>query len=135
MMCRQAVQHVMPAWLNDTSAAAAHSQLACFSDFAACSKVKGADLGPHVQARQHAKQARLNDTLAAALQSQSAMAALVLLPAVGLLLAAASPPPLTMADLLLPPVLPPNSVAVVLLAAAAACSVACLVISRGQDRR
>ncbi|CAK0786437.1 hypothetical protein CVIRNUC_009650 [Coccomyxa viridis] len=86
-------------------------------------------------AKQHAKQARLNDTLAAALQSQSAMASLVLLPAVGLLLAAASPPPLTMADLLLPAVLPANSVVVVLLAAAAACSVACLVVSRGQDRR
>ena len=97
--------------------------------------MKDAELDSCAQARQHAKQARLNDTLAAALQSQSVMASLVLLPAVGLLLAAASPPPLTMADLLLPAVLPADAVVVVLLAAAAACSMACLIISRGQDRR
>ena len=104
-------------------------------DSAASLKMKDAESDPCMQARQHAKQAMLNDTLAAALQSQSAMASLVLLPAMGLLLAAARPPPLTMADLLLPAVLPANSVVVVLLAAAAACSVACLVVSRGQDRR
>ncbi len=129
-MCMQAVQHIMQAC---TMTAAAHSQLpqTLLPPF----KMKDAESDPCMQAKQHAKQARLNDTLAAALQSQSAMASLVLLPAVGLLLAAASPPPLTMADLLLPAVLPANSVVVVLLAAAAACSVACLVVSRGQDRR
>ena len=133
-VCICSEQHIMQVWLGDTYAAL-HSQSASFLDSVAYVKMLNADLDLDVQARQHAKQARLNDTLAAALQSQSDMASLILLPVLGLLLAAASPPPLTMADLLLPAILPAKSVAVVLLAAAAACSMACLVISRGQDRR
>ena len=135
MMCMQAVPHIMQVCTLPIFQRPPTLSRPSFSGSAACLKMNGDELNPCVQARQHAMEAKLNDTLAATLQSQSAMASLILLPALGLLLAAASPPPLTMADLLLHAVLPANSVVVMLLAAAAACSVACLVISRGQDRR